>query len=275
MYSVELYRRLQASEHRRAGSRAAASSSPRARSGSRRSAGRSAGRRRTACRCTRSRPDEAAERFPLIGIRRRRRRGATSSPTASSTRRSSATRSRRRARRRRPDLPAHPGARHRRRGRGRVRAGVAPTSGTIDCEVVVNCGGMFAAEIGRLAGVRHPDRADVAPVRRHRAVPRSRDRRALPDAARPRPARLLPAGGRRAGRWAATSATRRRGPRRADATTRSRPTSTAGCCRRTGRGSRRSRANAQRRVPAHGRHRHPPGDQRPGGVHARQRVLPR
>ncbi|MCW2496536.1 FAD-dependent oxidoreductase [Jatrophihabitans sp.] len=38
---------------------------------------------------------------------------------------------------------------------GRVR-GVRTDRGEIGCEVVVNCGGMFAAEIGRLAGVRVP-----------------------------------------------------------------------------------------------------------------------
>lgn len=38
---------------------------------------------------------------------------------------------------------------------GRVRT-VRTDRGEIDCEVVVNCGGMFAAEIGRLAGVRIP-----------------------------------------------------------------------------------------------------------------------
>ncbi|HEX3824760.1 MAG TPA: FAD-dependent oxidoreductase [Mycobacteriales bacterium] len=38
---------------------------------------------------------------------------------------------------------------------GRVRR-VETEHGRIDCEVVVNCGGMFAAEIGRLAGVRIP-----------------------------------------------------------------------------------------------------------------------
>ena len=39
--------------------------------------------------------------------------------------------------------------------RGRV-CGVSTDRGHIDCEVVVNCAGMFAAEIGRLAGVRIP-----------------------------------------------------------------------------------------------------------------------
>ncbi|MGH8959847.1 MAG: GcvT family protein [Jatrophihabitantaceae bacterium] len=38
---------------------------------------------------------------------------------------------------------------------GRVRS-VRTDRGDIECEVVVNCGGMFAAEIGRLAGVRIP-----------------------------------------------------------------------------------------------------------------------
>ncbi|MGH8862395.1 MAG: GcvT family protein [Jatrophihabitantaceae bacterium] len=38
---------------------------------------------------------------------------------------------------------------------GRVRA-VHTDRGTIGCEVVVDCGGVFAAEIGRLAGVRVP-----------------------------------------------------------------------------------------------------------------------
>src|SRR4051812_1776152 len=38
---------------------------------------------------------------------------------------------------------------------GRVR-GVRTDQGNVACEVVVNCGGMFAAELGRLAGVRIP-----------------------------------------------------------------------------------------------------------------------
>ncbi len=39
--------------------------------------------------------------------------------------------------------------------RGRV-TGVRTDQGDIECEIVVNCGGMFAAEIGRMAGVRIP-----------------------------------------------------------------------------------------------------------------------
>jgi 4-methylaminobutanoate oxidase (formaldehyde-forming) len=38
---------------------------------------------------------------------------------------------------------------------GRVVA-VVTENGRVECEVIVNCGGMFAAEIGRLAGVRIP-----------------------------------------------------------------------------------------------------------------------
>ncbi|MFI7223580.1 FAD-dependent oxidoreductase [Nonomuraea angiospora] len=38
---------------------------------------------------------------------------------------------------------------------GRV-TGVRTDQGDIDCEIVVNCGGMFAAELGRMAGVRIP-----------------------------------------------------------------------------------------------------------------------
>ncbi len=42
-------------------------------------------------------------------------------------------------------------------GRGGAKVtGVTTDRGRIDCEIVVNCGGMFAAEIGRLAGVRIP-----------------------------------------------------------------------------------------------------------------------
>ena len=54
-----------------------------------------------------------------------------------------------------PDLHPHAGDRDRRRATGAVR-GVATEWGDIEAEVVVNAGGMFAAEIGRLAGVRVP-----------------------------------------------------------------------------------------------------------------------
>ena len=123
---------------------------------------------------------------------------------------------------------------------GRVR-GVQTEWGPIEAEVVVNAGGMFAAEIGRMAGVRVP----VVPFAHEYLVTqpfRERDDAPPADAARPRPARLLPRGGRRPGHGrlrapqrAVVAAARR--PRRA-----SRPTSTASCSRRTGTASRRSRS---------------------------------
>jgi hypothetical protein len=124
---------------------------------------------------------------------------------------------------------------------------------------------------GRRARADHSVRARVP---RDPAVPRARRRRAPADAARPRPARLLPRGGRgpRDGRLRAPQ--RAVVARRAPHSTRSPPTSTGACSRRTGRASRRSprtRAGACRRwmrSPS-------PADQRARGVHARQRVLPR
>ena len=117
---------------------------------------------------------------------------------------------------------------------------------------MVNAGGMFAAEIGRLAGVRVP----VIPFAHEYLVTqpfRERGRpgdRAPADAARPRPARLLPRGGRRADHGRLRARQRAVGARRAPGRPRSRRTSTAGCWRRTGRASRRSRANSVQRVPA-------------------------
>jgi glycine cleavage system aminomethyltransferase T/glycine/D-amino acid oxidase-like deaminating enzyme len=61
---------------------------------------------------------------------------------------------------------------------GRVRA-VRTDRGDIECEVVVNCAGMFAAEIGRLAGVRVP----LVPMSHQYVVTepfRSRDEPQLP-----------------------------------------------------------------------------------------------
>jgi 4-methylaminobutanoate oxidase (formaldehyde-forming) len=65
---------------------------------------------------------------------------------------------------------------------GRVRR-VRTDRGDIDCEVVVDCGGIYAAEIGRLAGVRIPvvplshQYVITEPVlpRRHRTMPTLRD----------------------------------------------------------------------------------------------------
>ena len=57
--------------------------------------------------------------------------------------------------------------------RGRVHR-VRTERGDIEADVVVNAGGMYAAEIGRLAGVRDPGGPVRARVPRHAAVPGAR-----------------------------------------------------------------------------------------------------
>ena len=94
-----------------------------------------------------------------------------------------------RAPRRRRDLPAHARDRRSRVERGRV-TGVVTDQGAIETEIVVNAGGMFAGEIGALAGVNVP----VVPMAHEYLVtkpcgPPARDA----DDARPVAARLLPA----------------------------------------------------------------------------------
>ena len=172
-----------------------------------------------------------------------------------------------------PGAPAHPGDRHRRR-RAAGSRGCTPTAARSPARPSSNCGGMFAAEIGADARRAAAARADVAPVRRHRRVPRA-PRVAAADAARPRPARLLPAGGRRPrhGRLRADRGTvDGRPPAR---TTPSRRTSTAGSCPRCWDRFEEITANSQVRVPADGRRRPAQGHQRAGGVHPGQRVPPR
>ena len=180
---------------------------------------------------------------------------------------------RRRPPRRLPDLHQHARDRHRRRPTAACGA-CAPSAGDIEAEVVVNAGGMFAAEIGRLAGVRVP----IVPMAHEYVVTqpfRERGERPPADAARPRPPHLLPRGGRRArdGRLRAPPRARvpADGPR---ARRRSRPTSTAACSRRTGTASRRSSSTPSGACPRWRTSRHA-ADQRAGGVHARRRVLPR
>ena len=119
-----------------------------------------------------------------------------------------------RARRRRP--------RRRRRASSSARASPASTlrDGRVArgrhrprhdrSRVVVIAGGMYTPEIGALAGVTRPDRADGAPVPGHQGVRAARSRDAA-DAARSRQARVLPRRRSTACSWAATSATRRRG----------------------------------------------------------------
>ena len=74
---------------------------------------------------------------------------------------------------------------------GRV-TGVRTDAGDIACEIVVNCRcGMFAAEVGRMAGVRMP----VVPMSHQYLVTEpclAGSAAATADAARSRPARLLP-----------------------------------------------------------------------------------
>ena len=127
--------------------------------------------------------EEAKQMFPLMSHRGRPRRCLAADrrlhrPLAAHLR----------ARRRRPPrgrpagVPEHPGDRDRGRER-RVRA-VETEKGRIEAEVVVNAGGMFAAEIGRIAGVRVPvvpfghQYLVTQPVREHsaeRRLPTLRD----------------------------------------------------------------------------------------------------
>ena len=157
MYSVELYRRLQRSEHpvgwTESGGIKLASTPERLRGDP---PADQLGHAPTTCRCTRSRPAEAAERFPLIDTRRRGRRRVPRlrrlpRPVAAVLRAG-----RRRPRGRRADLTRTPASLGIDVERRPGAPASAPTAGDIACEVVVNCGGMFAAEIGRLAGVRIP-----------------------------------------------------------------------------------------------------------------------
>ena len=132
---------------------------------------------------------------------------------------------------RRPDRRADPGDGHRRGGRS--GAGRRDRPGPMRREMVVNAAGMFAPEIGRMAGVTVP----VIPFAHQYLVteavdgvepdlPQLRDPDNLvyfrPEVRGPGDGRLRAQPGARSG-WTAF-----------------RPTSTASCCRPTGRGSRRS-----------------------------------
>ena len=129
--------------------------------------------------------------------------------------------------------------------------GVRTDRGDVECEVVVDCGGMFAAEIARLAGVRVP----IVPMSHQYVVTEAflpAGTGAAAVAARSRPAGLLPAGGRRPGHGRLRAA-----QRAVDRDCRSRstpcpPTSTAGCSNPTGTASTEIVENAQVRVPALG-----------------------
>ena len=114
-----------------------------------------------------------------------------------------------RARGRLPDLHAHARDGHRRRATAACAA-CRPSGATIEGEVVVNAGGMFAAEIGRMAGVRVPIVPVRARVPRHPAVPRARRRATCRRCATPTCSSTT-ARRATAWSWAATSATARRG----------------------------------------------------------------
>ena len=133
----------------------------------------------------------------------------------------------------------HARDRDRRARRARARR-CRPSAGDIEADVVVNAGGMYAAEIGRLAGVRVP----LVPMAHEYLVTQPfRDRdpdEPAPDHARPRPPHLLPRGRRRARDGRLRAPPGAVGARRGTASTPSPPTSTAACSRRTGSASRRS-----------------------------------
>ena len=133
---------------------------------------------------------------------------------------------------------------------GRV-SGVQTEWGPIEAEVVVNAGGMFAAEIGRLAGCAGADRPVRPRVPRDPAVSRAHAGRAPADAPRPRPLLIYfreEGGGLVMGGYERESP--RRGPLTDISWMRSLPTSTGACSKRTGRALRRSPETRPGRVPA-------------------------
>ena len=113
--------------------------------------------------------------------------------------------------------------------RGRV-TGVETDQGTIETEIVVNAGGMFAAELGALAGSRcrscrwRTSTSSLEPSGLPLEMPTMRDPSLLV---------YFRAGVRRPDHGRVRAALRAVGR-----STGSRPTSTAGCSTRTGRGSR-------------------------------------
>ena len=190
----------------------------------------------------------------------------TSRPTATSTRASSTFALAEGARRRGAEIRhEHAGDRNRRRARPRDRRRRDRQAATIATEVVVNAGGMFAREIGALAGRHRPDRADGARVPGH--TPAGAAARP-PDDARPVAPRLLPRRVRRA----------RHGRLRAQP-------GALGARRDPGRLQRQAAREDWERFERADGERHRAGArladaevvrcQRPRGLHARRRVHPR
>ena len=156
---------------------------------------------------------------------------------------------------------------------GRVR-GVRTDKGDIEAEVVVNAGGMYAAEIGRLAGVRVP----IVPLAHEYLVTQPFRERGGGTCRRMRDPDLLdllPRGGRRAGdgrlraRLGAVVAATRGG---LDAIP---PDFNGRLLEEDWDRFEEIVVNSRKRGAGDGgRHGHP-AHQRAGGVHARRRVLPR
>ena len=173
---------------------------------------------------------------------------------------------------RRHDPPAHARRRASASSGGRV-TGVdgrarAASATTIAADVVVNAGGMFAPEIGRLAGVTVP----IIPMAHQYLFtePIEGVDPSLPTLRDPDNLVLLPRGGRRPvhGRLRARpgALVARRHPGRLQ-----RPAAGSGLAALRA----RSWTGAIRRVPGDRRRGRHPDDQRPRGVHAGQRVHPR
>ena len=101
-------------------------------------------------------PAGGAGAVPADGHRRRALRAPTSRPTATSIPRSSPTRSSTGAREGGCRVFTHTRVDGDRRHATGACGASRPSGATIEAEIVVNAGGMFAAELGRMAGVRVP-----------------------------------------------------------------------------------------------------------------------
>ena len=154
---------------------------------------------------------------------------------------------------------------------GRV-TGVRTDAGDVEAEIVVDCGGMFAAEIGRMAGVRVP----VVPMSHQYLVTeplRERDGTRLPTLRDPDNLVYFreEVDGLVMGGYERASAPWSLGPADQDAV----PGDFNGrLLAEDWDRFEEITANSRRRVPAMAEAGHPQADQRAGGVHPGQRVLP-
>ena len=150
---------------------------------------------------------------------------------------------------------------------GAGRRAWRPAPATMTCEVVVNCAGMWARELGRMAGVTVPLHACRALLHRHRAHGR-RDAGSA-GAARPRRLHLRARGSRRSPDRRLRAAWRSPGAWRG-----SRPISPSRSFPRTGTTSRSSWSRAIHRIPALETAPVRRSRQRPGELHARRPLSP-